>query len=55
MAKVLADWSYPYQFVFVQNAGHCDRAKKEPLLAEGLAAGAGRVGDCTVFRAVQRK
>ena len=36
MAKVLAAKSYTYQFLFVKNAGHCDRAMKEQTLPEAL-------------------
>lgn len=36
MAKVLADKGYTYQFLFVKNAGHCDRAMKEQTLPEAL-------------------
>jgi enterochelin esterase-like enzyme len=36
MAKVLAEKGYPYQFLFVKNAGHCDGAMKRQTLAEGL-------------------
>jgi len=36
MAKVLADKGYHYQFVFAQNAGHCDGAVKQQTLAEAL-------------------
>ena len=36
MAKVLADKSYPYQFLFVRNAGHCDRAVKAQTLPQAL-------------------
>src|SRR4029078_8219801 len=34
MAKVLADKGYPYQFVFVKNANHCDGAMKQQTLPE---------------------
>ncbi len=36
MAKVLAAKGYHYQFVFAQNAGHCDRAVKQQTLPEAL-------------------
>ena len=36
MAKVLADKHYHYQFVFVRNAGHTDRAVKQQTLPEAL-------------------
>jgi enterochelin esterase-like enzyme len=36
MAKVLADKGYPYQFVFVRNAGHCDRSVKQQTLPAAL-------------------
>jgi enterochelin esterase-like enzyme len=36
MAKVLAAKGYPYQFVFVRNAGHCDRAVKAQTLPLAL-------------------
>jgi iron(III)-enterobactin esterase len=36
MAKVLAAKGYTYQFLFVRNAGHCDRAMKEQTLPEAL-------------------
>jgi iron(III)-enterobactin esterase len=36
MAKVLADKSYHYQFVFVRNAGHVDRAVVQQTLPEAL-------------------
>jgi len=36
MAKALAAKGYPYQFVFVKNAGHCDGAMKQQTLTEGL-------------------
>ncbi|HKX00068.1 MAG TPA: alpha/beta hydrolase-fold protein [Bryobacteraceae bacterium] len=36
MAKVLASKGYTYQFLFVKNAGHCDRAMKEQTLPEAL-------------------
>jgi enterochelin esterase-like enzyme len=36
MAKALADKGYHYQFVFVKNAGHCDRNMKEQTLPEAL-------------------
>ena len=36
MAKVLAEKKYKYQFVFAQNAGHCDRAVKQQTLPEAL-------------------
>ncbi len=36
MAKVLADKGYRYQFVFVRNAGHCDRAVKLQTLPTAL-------------------
>ncbi len=36
MAKALAGKGYPYQFLFVKNAGHCDRAMKEQTLPEAL-------------------
>ena len=36
MAHVLADKGYPYQFSFVRNAGHCDKAMKAQLLPQAL-------------------
>lgn len=36
MAKVLAAKGYTYQFLFVKNAGHCDRAAKAQTLPEAL-------------------
>jgi enterochelin esterase family protein len=36
MAKTLAAKGYPYQFVFVRNAGHCDGAMKQQLLPQAL-------------------
>lgn len=36
MARALADKGYDYQFSFVQNARHCDRAMKEQLLPQAL-------------------
>jgi len=36
MARVLADKGYKYQFVFAQNAGHCDRAVKQQTPPEAL-------------------
>ena len=36
MAKVLAAKGYHYQFLFAQNAGHCDGAVKRQTLAEAL-------------------
>jgi enterochelin esterase-like enzyme len=36
MARVLADKGYKYQFVFAQNAGHCDRAVKMQTLPQAL-------------------
>jgi enterochelin esterase-like enzyme len=36
MAKVLAAKGYPYQFVFVRNAGHTDRSVKQQTLPEAL-------------------
>jgi hypothetical protein len=36
MAKVLAAKGYRYQFVFVRNAGHTDRAVKQQTLPEAL-------------------
>jgi enterochelin esterase-like enzyme len=36
MAKALASKGYPYQFLFVKNAGHCDRAMKQQTLPEAL-------------------
>jgi iron(III)-enterobactin esterase len=36
MARVLAAKGYPYQFLFVRNAGHCDRAVKLQTLPEAL-------------------
>ena len=36
MAKALAAKGYQYQFLFVKNAGHCDRAMKEQTLPEAL-------------------
>jgi enterochelin esterase family protein len=36
MAKVLAAKGYHYQFVFVRNAGHTDRAVKQQTLPEAL-------------------
>ena len=35
-AKVLAAKGYHYQFVFVQNAGHCDGAARQQTLPEAL-------------------
>ncbi len=43
MAKVLAAKGYTYQFLFVKNAGHCDRAMKEQTLPlAGLPQDAGQ-------------
>ncbi len=36
MAKVLAEKGYPYQFLFVKNAGHTDRAVKAQTLPQAL-------------------
>jgi enterochelin esterase-like enzyme len=36
MAAVLAARGYPYQFLFVRNAGHSDRAVKQQTLPEAL-------------------
>jgi enterochelin esterase-like enzyme len=36
MAKALAAKGYRYQFVFVRNAGHCERSAKEQTLPEAL-------------------
>ena len=36
MAKALAAKGYPYQFVFVKNAGHCDRGVKAQTLPLAL-------------------
>jgi enterochelin esterase-like enzyme len=36
MAKVLADKGYPYQFLFVRNASHCDGSMKQQTLPEAL-------------------
>jgi enterochelin esterase family protein len=36
MARVLAAKGYAYQFLFVQNAGHCDRTMKEQTLPQAL-------------------
>ena len=36
MARVLAEKGYPYQFLFVRNAGHCDRAVKQQTLPAAL-------------------
>jgi len=36
MAKVLADKGYHYQFVFAQNASHCDGAVKAQTYPEAL-------------------
>ena len=36
MAAALAAKGYPYQFVFVRNAGHCDRAVKAQTLPAAL-------------------
>lgn len=36
MAKALAEKGYPYQFVFVRNAGHCDGAVKGQTLPAAL-------------------
>jgi enterochelin esterase-like enzyme len=36
MAKGLAATNYPYQFVFVKNAGHCDGAMKQQTLPRAL-------------------
>ena len=36
MAKVLAEKGYKYQFVFAQNAGHCDRAVKQQTMPQAL-------------------
>ncbi len=41
MAKVLAAKGYHYQFVFVRNAGHCERSVKEQTLPE-CSNGCGR-------------
>ena len=36
MARVLAAKGYHYQFLFVRNAGHTDRAAKQQTLPEAL-------------------
>jgi enterochelin esterase-like enzyme len=36
MARVLAEKKYQYQFLFVRNAGHTDRAMKQQTLPEAL-------------------
>jgi hypothetical protein len=36
MASALAANAYPYQFMFVRNAGHCDRAVKAQTLPTAL-------------------
>lgn len=36
MAQALAAKSYKYQFVFAQNAGHCDRGVKQQTLGQAL-------------------
>ena len=36
MARVLAAKGYPHQFLFVRNAGHCDRAVKQQTLPAAL-------------------
>ena len=36
MARVLADKGYAYQYAFVRNAGHCDRAVKAQTLPQAL-------------------
>ena len=36
MADVLSEKGYSYQFSFVRNAGHCDRAMKAQLLPQAL-------------------
>ena len=36
MARVLAAKGYPYQFLFVRNAGHCDNAVKQQTLPAAL-------------------
>jgi enterochelin esterase-like enzyme len=36
IAKVLADKGYPYQFLFVRNANHCDGNMKQQTLPEAL-------------------
>ncbi|MDQ2667193.1 MAG: alpha/beta hydrolase-fold protein [Gemmatimonadota bacterium] len=36
MAAALAAKSYPYQFVFARNAGHCERSVKQQTLPEAL-------------------
>jgi len=36
MAAALAAKDYPYQFLFVKNAGHCDRAVKQQTLPQAL-------------------
>jgi hypothetical protein len=36
MAKVLAAKGYHYQFIFVRNSGHTDRAVKQQTLPEAL-------------------
>lgn len=36
MAKVLAEKGYPYQFLFVKNASHCDREMKQQTLPLAL-------------------
>jgi hypothetical protein len=36
MAQALTAKGYPYQFMFVRNAGHCDRAVKAQTLPTAL-------------------
>ena len=36
MAHMLSEKSYPYQFVFAKNSGHCDRAMKMQTLPSAL-------------------
>lgn len=36
MASVLTEKGYKYQFVFAQNAGHCDRGVKQQTLSQAL-------------------
>jgi hypothetical protein len=36
MARVLKAKGYPYQFLFVKNAGHTDRAVKAQTLPQAL-------------------
>jgi hypothetical protein len=36
MAAAVAAKGYTYQFLFVKNAGHCDRAVKQQTLPQAL-------------------